>query len=116
MERFHEIGVMKSIGTRPTWIFSLVLLEALNLSFVGLVFGIITGILFSVITGYTGINLGFYMETMRTWGTGAVIYPYIRYQDIIASLVIVLITAFSAALYPAIKAARINPLKALHYI
>lgn len=116
MERFHEIGVMKSIGTRPLWIFSLVMLEAVNLSLVGLAFGLLAGIMFSVITGYTGINLGFYMESMRTWGTGSVIYPYIRLQDIMVSLLIVIVTAFLAALFPAIKAARINALKALHYI
>ena len=35
MERFHEIGVMKSIGTGPRWIFLMVLFESMNLGFLG---------------------------------------------------------------------------------
>src|SRR5690606_8944728 len=45
MERFHEIGVMKSIGTRPSRIFAMVLFEAVNLGLVGLIAGIFSGAL-----------------------------------------------------------------------
>ena len=43
MERFHEIGVMKSIGTRPSQVFFIVMFEALNLGAVGLATGLATG-------------------------------------------------------------------------
>lgn len=116
MERFHEIGVMKSIGTKPLWIFYIVMFEAINLGIVGLFAGIITGIAITGIFAITGIDFSFYMETMRTWGTGSIIYPSIKLMDIVAATLIVFITTVIAALYPATKAARIKPLDALHYV
>ena len=116
MERFHEIGVMKSIGTRPSWIFSMVMIEAVSLSFVGLAAGVALGSAVTLILSITGIDFSFYMESMRTWGTGSVIYPTIKAMDVIMAMVIVLVTSIIAALYPALKAARIKPLDALHFI
>ncbi len=116
MERFHEIGVMKSIGTRPGWIFSMVMLEAVNLGAVGLCAGIAAGSALVAVLSVTGIDFSFYSETMRSWGTGSVIYPAIKVLDILAATGIVLLTTIIAALYPAQKAARIKPLEALNYI
>jgi putative ABC transport system permease protein len=116
MERFHEIGVMKSIGTRPYWIFTMVMFEAVNLGLVGLLIGTGAGVIVTWILSITGIDFSFYMESMRSWGTGSVIYPAVKFMDIVAASVIVLGTTVIAALYPAVKAARIRPLEALHYI
>lgn len=116
MERFHEIGVMKSIGTRPMWIFFMILFEAINLGFVGLMVGLGAGLLLNLGLSFTGIDLSFYMESMRMWGTGSIIYPVVKPADIVVSLVIVLVVTLIAALYPAAKAARIKPLEALNYI
>lgn len=116
MERFHEIGVMKCIGTRPSWIFNIVLFEALNLGFVGLFAGIIIGLLVNELLAFTGIDLSFYAESMRMFGTGSIIYPSIKTLDIIVATGIVLATTIIAAIYPALKAARIKPLEALHYV
>ncbi len=116
MERFHEIGVMKSIGTRPSWIFNMVLFEAINLGIVGLVAGIIIGVAITGLLAISGIDLSFYTESMRVFGTGSIIYPAIKTLDIVVATLIVLITTIIAALYPAVKAARIKPLDALHYI
>jgi ABC-type lipoprotein release transport system permease subunit len=63
----------------------------------------------------TGLNFGFFSESMRQWGTGTVIYPLLRVKDILASTGIVCVTTILAAIYPAFKAALIKPLDALHY-
>ena len=116
MERFHEIGVMKSIGTRPSQIFGMVMLEAMNVGIIGVTLGIAVGLVLNLILSYTGINLSFYTESMRMWGTGSIIYPQIRVMDVFNAVVIVFFTTFIAAVYPAVKAARIKPLEALHFI
>ncbi len=116
MERFHELGVMKSIGTRPSWIFLLIMLEALQLGFVGLMLGVAAGWVTAGILNITGIDLSFYKESMRVWGTGSLIYPTIKSMDILVASLIVLMTTVLAALYPATRAARIKPLEALNYL
>ena len=116
MERFHEIGVMKSIGTRPKWISFMVIFEAINLGLVGLAAGIGAGLIFIYILSINGLDFSFYMESMRIWGTGNIIYPFIKIRDIIMAFIIVFITTIIAAIYPAIKAARIKPLDALHFV
>jgi len=116
MERFHEIGVMKSIGTKPSMIFMMIVFEALNLGLVGLGAGVMLGILFIAITSFTGIDFSIYMESLKTWGTGSIIYPRLAFIDIAASIFIVFLTTVVAAIYPAVKAARIKPLEALNFI
>jgi putative ABC transport system permease protein len=116
MERFHEIGVMKSIGTRPSQVFFIVMFEALNLGAVGLVVGLTSGFLLMLLLSFTGIDLSVFMEAMRQWGAGSVIYPFITVKDFIISTVVVELTTIIAAIYPAVKAARIRPLEALNYV
>lgn len=116
MERFHEIGVMKCIGTRPLNVFIMILFEAVNLGLTGMAAGLIAGTVFNGVLGVTGIDLSVFSESMRIWGTGSVIYPIIMFKDVAASAVIVFFTAFLAAIYPAYKAAKIKPLEALNYI
>lgn len=116
MERFHEIGVMKSVGTRPAWISAMVMFEAVNLGLVGLCVGAVAGVGVTLLFSLTGLNFSLYMESVRMWGTGHIIYPTLRLGDILMCAVIVLFTTIIAALWPAIKAARIKPLEALHYI
>jgi putative ABC transport system permease protein len=115
VERFHELGVMKSIGTRPSYVFFMVIFEAINLGTVGLATGIVIGIPVIMLLGHTGIDMSFAVDSVRKWGTGSIIYPVIMPRDILAAAVIVFITTFIAALYPALKAARIKPLDALNY-
>jgi ABC-type lipoprotein release transport system permease subunit len=52
---------------------------------------------------------------MRKWCIGSIIFPVISPHDIASAAEIVFITTFTAALYPALKAARIKPLEALNY-
>ncbi len=116
MERFHEIGVMKSIGTRPSWIAGMVIFESINLGLVGLITGVgISGLILLYFANY-GIDFSQFMASVRSIGIGHIIYPLIRTKDIIASVLIVFITTLIAAVYPATKAARIKPLDALHHI
>lgn len=116
MERFHELGVMKCIGTRPVNIFIMVTSEAVNLGLAGLAAGLAAGMLLVGVFTFTGIDLSFFSESMRIWGTGSVIYPLLMLKDILASMLIVFMTAVIASIYPAVKAARIKPMEALNYI
>ena len=116
MERLHELGVMKCIGTRPLYIFIMIISEAVNLGIAGLAAGLAAGIIFVAGFSIGGIDLSLFSESMRIWGTGSVIFPLLMLKDVVSSAVIVFMTAVISSIYPAAKAARIKPMEALNYL
>ncbi|MCH5714676.1 ABC transporter permease [Niabella hibiscisoli] len=97
-ERTKEVGLIKAIGGKSNVVKKQFLLEAVIISVLGALFGIILGILvgnsFAIILG-----TGFVVP----WG-------WVLYGILICSGVGLL-----AGLYPAIKAGRLNPIEALRY-
>jgi len=99
LERTREIGILKSMGASKTTIVSMVLRESILMAFVGVALGIA---LIYAIHGY--LNAKFptlFFEITREW--------IIR-----ASIIAFLGTIFGAA-YPALMAARKDPIDALSY-
>lgn len=97
-ERTKEIGVRMAVGARRSHILWEFLIEAVILSFVG---------------GVLGVALGIVMVQAVTVTAG--------WPTIISAQVVSIVIAFSASiglffgLYPANKAARLNPIDALRY-
>jgi putative ABC transport system permease protein len=97
-ERTKEVGLIKAIGGKSKMVRRQFLLEAIIISVLGALFGIVLGILvgnlFSIV-----LNTGFVVP-----------WNWVMYGIIICSLVGLL-----AGLYPAWKAGRLNPIEALRY-
>ncbi|MBQ6461338.1 ABC transporter permease [Candidatus Saccharibacteria bacterium] len=98
-ERTHEIGIRKAVGASSNNILAQFMFEALILSILGGFLGIILGYVFaflvSIITPFT---------------------PYISWQIIVVTFVTTIIVGIIFGIYPALKAARKNPIDSLkHY-
>jgi putative ABC transport system permease protein len=97
-ERTREVGLIKAIGGKSNMVSRQFLLEAIIISVLGALFGIILGILvgnlFSIV-----LNTGFVVP-----------WNWVLYGIIICTLVGLL-----AGLYPALKAGKLNPIEALRY-
>jgi putative ABC transport system permease protein len=97
-ERTREVGLVKAIGGKSKMVSRQFLLEAIIISMLGAVFGIILGVmvgnLFSVVLG-----------------TGFVV----PWNWVLYGIVICTIVGLLAGLYPALKAGRLNPIEALRY-
>ena len=97
-ERTREIGVRKALGATYRVIVTQFLIEAVVISLMGGIIGIIIGIL----TAY-GISAATKMQTV------------ISIPTIIASFAFSMGIGLIFGLYPAQKAAKLNPIDALHY-
>ncbi|NOT78880.1 MAG: ABC transporter permease [Bacteriovoracaceae bacterium] len=111
-ERMYEFGIMKAIGTRATFIFKLIVLEAGSLALVSSFFGLILGNLLTVLTRWTGINHLTDVEYLGTTIKTAIRPVFHSNQWTVYPLAII-IFAILAALYPAFSAARIIPTKSM---
>lgn len=115
-ERVRELGMMMAIGLTKTRLFFVILLETCYLAFTGTVAGFVLGWLTVHFTGKTGINVASVEEGMAEFGMSATLYPQLnwKYYPIIAGMVIVF--AVLSAMYPAIKALKLDPAEAIRKI
>jgi len=97
-ERTREIGIRKALGARRKNILSQFLIEALTLSSLGGIVGIIIG------------GIGAY-GVSRLGGWPFVILPY----TVILAFAFSLIVGIFFGIYPAIKASKLDPVDALSY-
>jgi ABC-type lipoprotein release transport system permease subunit len=110
-ERMFEFGVMRALGTKPTTIAAMIISEACVLAVISIIMGTLIGFgvsYFFSLRGldYTGIEFS---------GVTILepIYTVIRFHQYVKYPLWVFLFATVAAVYPAIYAARIIPVKAL---
>jgi ABC-type lipoprotein release transport system permease subunit len=110
-ERTREIGILSAIGMRGSRILSLFLAESSLIAFGGIVMGMIIGGVVVGILTQTGFYIGqFGMSGILITDT---IYPKLTLDDAIGLSTLTLIVTLLAGLYPALLAARMEPVDAL---
>ena len=115
-ERMHEIGVVRAMGTKPLFIFSMIMLETLFLGAVGIVVGFLLSYPIILWFSVKGLSLAMFSEGLEMFGLGARIYFDIEFMDIVYAALSIFITAFFGAFIPAVRASRLEPVKAIRYV
>jgi len=111
-ERVREIGLMLALGMTPGGIRSQILAESTLLLFLGLVLG--DGLAWATIRPLAGgIDVSIVGQGMEMFGSAAVLYPALRWQDVVLANVVVLLLGFIASLSPAVRASRYDPVEAI---
>jgi putative ABC transport system permease protein len=113
IERTREIGIMKAVGVRRRSILCQFLLEAVFIVMLGGAVGVGIGALAASVLGSLpafGALLG--PEFPKTYGR---IHFHISTANLVISLGILFLVGLIAGLFPAIRASRMDPVKALHY-
>jgi lipoprotein-releasing system permease protein len=110
MEKKREIGIMKSMGATPKSIMKIFIFEGGIIASIGIIFGAIIGFLLC------WLQIKYKYFTLPT-DTYVIDYLPIDLQitDIISVLITAMLICFSATLYPAWKAAQLNPVEAIRY-
>ena len=102
-ERFREIGTMKCLGALDRFIVRLFVLEALMQGVVGSVVGSLLGLLAAAVSSALTLGIGVF---------STILWPLIGYS-ILLSIVTGTGLSFIGVIYPAIIAARMQPVEAM---
>ncbi|MDO8777238.1 MAG: ABC transporter permease [Burkholderiaceae bacterium] len=114
LERTREFGIMLALGISRVQLLGLVLLEAMMLGGLGLLVGNLLGLTVTAFFARSGIDLGAFGAALRTMpGLEDVIFPVIRLERSAMVSLVVFATACLTALYPAAKAALLEPVAAI---
>ena len=98
LERTREIGVRRALGARRTDIVRQFLIETVLISFVGGTIGVIAGVGISRLIGY-----------FARWST------IVTVSSILLAFLVSVFVGLVFGLYPARRAARLDPIEALRY-
>jgi putative ABC transport system permease protein len=109
LERRREIGILKALGATDLDVGSLFFAEAGVMGFFG---------------GFFGVALGWLIGSALTWGTTIYLHrqnlpgvkiSYVPWWLALSAIGFAIIVSLVAGLYPAVRAARLNPVDALRY-
>lgn len=102
-ERFREIGTMKCLGALDRFILRLFILEASMQGLVGALAGALAGGLFAILNSL--LRFGWIVFTSTSWADVA--------SSIGAATIVGILLSLAGVLYPAIVAARMQPVEAM---
>ncbi len=113
MDRTREIGMLLSVGMKPSKVFSMIMLETIFLSLTGAVIGVVVSIATVYWFGKTGINLSIIAEGINALGYSNIVYPALRADFYLVLSVMVIVIAIVAGIFPARRAIRLKPAEAV---
>ncbi len=118
-ERTHEFGMLLALGTSPSRIVAMVVLESLALGATGAAIGTAIGAALVAWGHHTGVDFaaitGGGPTSLSAFGMNfsLIIRPWLAVIDVVRADAAVVITALAASAWPAMRAARLQPARAL---
>ncbi len=115
-ERTREFGVLMAIGTTPGRLTKVLLIESMAITLIGIAGGIIIGSLLTIYFQIHGIDFSGASELLSQFGISGRMYPKLSWISALSGPLAVLIITFFAALYPALKVQRMQPVEAMRAV
>ena len=110
-ERMFEFGILRAIGTRPMNMALIIFFEATSLSLISIILGTLLGLLVISLLAYYGIDykgIEFAGVTITE-----LLYPELALKQFTLYPVLIFLFSLTAAIYPAVFAAKMTPAKAM---
>ncbi len=114
-ERTKELGVIRALGLRPRQMVALVMWETAALVVVALVIGVPIGLGLDAYLVFHGLDLSAVMEGTTVLGVDydPLLMGEFQVGRVVETVVGLFVISFLAALWPAIRAARLKPVEAM---
>ncbi|MGM9714361.1 MAG: ABC transporter permease [Prevotella sp.] len=110
-ERTREFGIRKAIGARPWNILRLILTESIITTaifgYTGMLCGVLANEYMDMTIGHKTVDTGLFQATMF-------LNPTVGLDVCLQATMVIIIAGTMAGLIPALKAARVRPIEALH--
>jgi ABC-type lipoprotein release transport system permease subunit len=117
LERINEFGMMSALGMRPGQVFRLIMYESVVLAFFGTLCGLAVGAGLSYFNSIYGIDLTAFAGSIKALGlTNPIITLVLKPAAFVSASLTVFIISVLSAIYPAVKAARLRPMAAIHRV
>jgi ABC-type lipoprotein release transport system permease subunit len=115
-ERTRELGVMMALGTSPPALVRMIVYETVVLLLGGALAGYGVGIALVAYFGRAGMDLsGFFQGYAAIPGLTGVVYPQLVSQSLVPPGIALIVLGVLISLYPATKAARLEPSLAIRH-
>ena len=114
-ERTRELGVMMAVGTSPRQIVQLIFVETVILELLGIAFGLAAGYLVTFYFGKAGIAFHNLEEAFSMGYGSTTVYTRVNPKHVLQSILTLLGMTSFIGLYPAWRAGRMEPVKAIYH-
>lgn len=115
-ERTRELGVMMALGTSPRALVRMVVYETVALLLTSALAGYAAGIAGVAYLGRAGMDLsGFFQGYAAIPGLTGVVYPQLMSQSVVPPGIALIVLGVLVSLYPAARAARLEPSIAIRH-
>lgn len=112
LERTKEIGMLMAVGMNKRRIFAMIILESTALTLVGGFIGMVIGSAVTKMFETHPINLSMFSEGLERYGFATQVYTSLHSDSLTIIAILVILTGILSAVYPALKALKLNPAEA----
>ncbi len=111
-ERYGEIGTMRAIGAKKSFVRQMISIETLMITILFGIIGVIVGVIILLVMGAIGIEAS--NQFLQILLGGDVFRPQISGSAIILSMIMISIVGVISSLYPVSVALKVSPLEAMN--
>jgi ABC-type antimicrobial peptide transport system permease subunit len=116
-ERTRELGIMMAIGTRPRQVMTMVLMESVFISILGVALGIIAGSALSYYFTVHPIDYSEYQKELEAFNQVTTVLPAkLTLRNVLNSAFQTFLFGVVFSIVPARRASRLKPLKAIQQL